>query len=613
MPSPRAASSFTGKREKRVEFSPSLESIDRDHEQPESPHHSSAVPWDTETDHMLSYFLGGEMGHGPTPMFSTANPNSSKKYYEDDEDAPPTTPAVPYFYAGAHRRNNNKTESLQPMAASLITGGPMVTSRQILRQSSSTHTMDSLENPSPISPAALIGNAHENLMLPHSDDISPLIAFQRQQMTSSSDAKPMAFQQTMINGPEKVVPPPSSNGETLYPRNTETSQQQQQHMAWLQEINARAKMSGPSATSTQFVPPPMPMQPVMAYFPHPHFMAQHPYLFAATMAQQQDSKTPVESEEKRVKRLERNRESARKSRRRKKERLETLEAKVNHLHEQIENERKTLIHVMIQNTKSWRCAEIEKGQVPSEQVVRYTSPFSPMARAVTEFQYNRLRQVTLPGYHKFLLWCVSREDDFYTSAREQYVKRVGNSGGANRSSANKISSKQIGEELFNAGTKVEEKEDRQFPASSFTDDYEKTWPLICFEMKFSVDQEEKFMACRKKAREIPNLDYIQSETTTAVRTVESLSSAVESVSYAVGRREEASLNSILTPAQTAAYQGWLTRNRSKCHQAFNRAQGDQSPLPAADTSEAGVNPAKDTSLVDICRRLNEVLRISKPQ
>jgi hypothetical protein len=567
---------------------------------------------------MLSYFLGGEMGHGPTPTFSTADPNSSKKYYEDDDDAPPTTPAVPYFYAGARRKSDDR--SLPPMAASLITGGPMVTSRQILRQSSSTQTMDSLENPSPISPAALIGNAHENLMLPHSDDISPLIAFQRHQVTSS-DAKPMAFQQTMVNASsqEKVMPTPSNNGEATYndPKSTETSQQQQQHMAWLQEINARAKMSGPS-TSTQFVPSQMattmPMQPMMAYFPHPHLMAQHPYIFAAAMAQQQqDCKSPVESEEKRVKRLERNRESARKSRRRKKERLETLEAKVNKLHEHIENERKTLIHVMIENTKSWRCAEIEKGQVPSEQVVRYTSAFSPMARAVTEFQYNRLRQVTLPGYHKFLLWCVSREDAFYTSAREQYVKRVGNSGGANRSSANKISSKQIGEELFNAGTKVEEKEDRQFPASSFTDDYEKTWPLICFEMKFSVDQEEKFMACRKKAREIPNLDYIQSETTTAVRTVASLSSAVESVSYAVGRREEASLNSILTPAQTAAYQRWLARNRNKCHQAFNRAQSDHSPLPAATTSEAGVNPAKDTSLIDICRRLNEVLRISKPQ
>ncbi len=572
---------------------------------------------------MLSYFLGGEMGHGPTPTFSTAD-SSSKKYYEDDDDAPPTTPAVPYFYAGARRPNQKTESSLQPMAASLITGGPMVRQQQILRQSSSTHTMDSLENPSPISPAALIGNAHENLMLPHSDDISPLIAFQRQQqMTSSSDAKPMAFQQTMGNGQERVIPPPPQNGEVTYhdPKNSETSQQQQQqqHMAWLQEINARAKMAGPTTTtttttSTQFVAPPMPMQPMMAYFPHPHLMAQHPYLFAAAMAQQQqqqDSTTPVESEEKRVKRLERNRESARKSRRRKKERLETLEAKVDQLHEQIENERKTLIHVMIENTKSWRCAEMEKGQVPSEQVVRYTSPFSPLTRAVTEFQYNRLRQVTLPGYHKFLLWCVSREDAFYTSAREQYVKRVGNSGGANRSSANKISSKQIGEELFNAGTKVEEKEDRQFPASSFTDDYEKTWPLICFEMKFSVDQEEKFMACRKKAREIPNLDYIQSETTTAVRTVESLSSAVESVSYAVGRREEASLNSILTPAQTAAYQGWLARNRNKCHQAFHRAQVD--PLPAAATSEAGVIPAKDTSLVDICRRLNEVLRISKPQ
>lgn len=55
MPSPSAAC-FTGKREKRVEFSPSLDSIDNDHRQPESPHNSGAVPWDTETGRTMSPF-----------------------------------------------------------------------------------------------------------------------------------------------------------------------------------------------------------------------------------------------------------------------------------------------------------------------------------------------------------------------------------------------------------------------------------------------------------------------------------------------------------------------------------------------------------------------------
>jgi hypothetical protein len=155
-------------------------------------------------DHMLSYFLGGEAPQGSTgPHFasfaSSASAPAALRPEEHDEDAdpapPPPTPVLQHFLSASSSANgairgeprsyppttvttSGSSSSLSSMAAALVSGGPMLQqfhdmhlphrdsmgSLPIARKDSLGSF--SLENPSPISPAAFIGSGHENLMLP---------------------------------------------------------------------------------------------------------------------------------------------------------------------------------------------------------------------------------------------------------------------------------------------------------------------------------------------------------------------------------------------------------------------------------------------------------------
>ena len=534
---------------------------------------------------------------------------------DDDNEAPPPTPTVQHFYAGAKKKEKNhrdagvtvgavpltipsasNSSSLIPsMAEALVSGGPMVEEKlrqqqqQQPQQKASLPSSDSfsMDNPSPLSPAVLMGTPQENLLLP-----------------PPGETTSMQFRQ-------------ASSATTSHPQHPlQHPAQHQQHMAWLSDINARAQMAAGQQSQQQQPAPAMHPMAMMGYYPHSMAAHANPYLYAAAMAQKpHETKDPVESEEKRIKRLERNRESARKSRRKKKERLTTLEAQVNKLHQEIDTERRNRIDSMVHRMKEIRSSEVKKftNELDSSQIVpliQYTGPYNSVSRSVLDFQYTRLRQVTLPGYQKFILWSVMRDDAFFTVAKDQSARPdAGTNNQQSRGSSSKLSSKQIGEALFAAGTRVDSQDadakDRaagQF-ASSYAYDNTRTWPLFCSEHKLSVDQEDKFLLLRKKTRKIPDIGNVQSQMNAAVRTVESLRVAVHSVSRAVAIRDESAYISILSPSQTAAYQNWLSTNREACRRVVS------SQRQREDTLQDG--PAtKDTSLHDICRRLNEVLRIS---
>jgi hypothetical protein len=629
-------------------------------------------------DHLLSYFLGGDLQSGMhanernAPDYATSkdgrsgafpHPGASQSCHssatesimeeeeeeEDDEDrehepVPPPTPAVQFYShshaatlpggttrtnysipenpASATMTSGSSSSSLSSMAAALVSGGPVM--YQQIQHQQQQHQLHQLgKQPrnnsngsgdfSPISPAAMIGSGHENLMLPPLGRISSKNqATAGQQQQQQQQHRPTA--------------------------------DKQRHLMWLQELNDRAKAAGQLGAGETGPPQPPQPQPVPSHFPyagaphgggqqhvmgyplhqHHHALAPNPGMMYSQVAHMQHhmvespALSAAEAEEKRVKRLKRNRESARKSRRRKKERLATLEAQVNKLQNKIEVERKKRIHAMIGSLTACRIKAISellqyKGDdaVSSDLVpiIRNTGPRSQISLTVTDFQYITLKQMLLPKYEKVLLWMSLHEESFFTAGKEEYVQREAGKQ-VSRAATGRISSKQIGDEMTNSpkgkpdsgpglqdmATSEDDYNGDRPNQTSYANDAPRYWPLFCYGMGFSVDQEDRFLAAQKRVQQIPGLAESRAQMAAAQRTTESLKGAVESICSVVSQREEQTFLSVLDPEQVAAYQDWLVANRDRCRSA----------LPVQE-SPGG----KDTSMPEICRKLDEVLQISK--
>lgn len=282
------------------------------------------------------------------------------------------------------------------------------------------------------------------------------------------------------------------------------------------------------------LPPGVPIHPAAAAAmaaTNPIYFSHH----AAAYLRQQASSSPVETEEKRAKRLERNRESARKSRRRKKERLTNLEGQVNGLNNRIDKERRLQINAMDQALGEVGKRRLEElfVQLAQEAADGDLDGFTlypsveallnkmetPIRKDIVEFQYTVLGQYLLPRYQKFVMWLFLHDEDYFFKGKEEYVKREAANGAAAKTqgwkasqkptklaSPGKISSKQIGDELTN-GPKLEndgkpkkgkaKDADRPQPQAVAVDAAQ-MWPLTCFEMSISVDQEDKFLLARKR-------------------------------------------------------------------------------------------------------------------
>lgn len=570
-------------------------------------------------------------------------PGSSGELKDLDDDdegyAPPPTPAMNFYapssytstYAtlssgvgiaqehqnsssqgppGTSMTSSSSSSSLSSIAQALVTGGPLVYQQLHTYPHGSSHhqqrTSSPMDHVSPISPAALIGHG-ENLMLP--------------------------------------PPPPGSVGiAASIPSNVSTAAEsdRERHLAWIRDLNAMAKGSSPSgqhiARAGQFLGhPPISADPdthshigkpasTAAPNPgvppqlHPLVTASHPLVYNPLMMappQIRPQKPAVETAEKRAKRLERNRESARKSRRRKKERLASLEEQVNKLHGEIEVERRIQINTMVAALRNCRKSAKFTG---TTNVIFNTGPCSEISRAVLDFQYSTLKQLVLPRYHKVLLWFMLQPESYFFSAKEEYAKRENK---LVRPTSGKVSSKQIGDEMTNGvgggATKKRVTFEGAEPSTSdggnggetskvdlspHANDSSKVWPLFCYELSFSVDQEDRFVATYKRLQDDPNTPHSRSQVAAAVRTGERLRDAVESVSRRVAEREQQTLNNILSQPQVEAYQQWLSGNRARCQSLVQRMDLEKPSPPVIPV---------ESSLDDICQRLNDLLQISNPQ
>lgn len=745
---------YTSNGTRRVEFS-GLPTIDSG-----APEETQTHAWDSETDHLLSYFLSDQSGQsGPAhsqpgvqyqeyasmpshsndmnpPLGTSASygPGSSRTssnstLTEAPEPPQPRTPHVQFYHPGRASHSttqpqqqpqqpaygtarqtaentalqqaqsqlisSSSSSSLSSMVSSLV-GGPVALHQMHHPRhhsqappappgnhpgtndpSGSNKPRGNSDSPphddSPISPAAMIGTGHENLMLPppsrrqhrnggHGAPGPTHPPKQGPPFAQHSMAKPQQQQPHYAN-PQIVYQ--TAPGQTIDPSNNNA------HMKWLDQLNARAKATNPMTQPLQpgqpatIIHPPGTLvsihgpgqPPVVAQHPGAMTMpaangtahvfhagtfptaaaaaaavAQNPILYQAALNHKfhmAAQSSQGESEEKRARRLERNRESARKSRRRKKERLATLSAQVDRLHTQIEDERRNQVNAMCDTLKKVRKDEFANlfndvnenadqlnthvGRERLAAILMSSSGGSPIARSCTEFQYNTLRQVLLPRYQKFLLWLTLHNDTFFIAGKDEYTRKDGKQ--VLRVSSGRVSSKQIGDELTN-GWKTEKSDGKKKNKADAPDlaersnptsralDAPRMWPLLCFELSISVDQEERLLQALKRLQQMENLANYRSQLAAATKLTTNLTEAISSQCQVSVAREDRSFLGILTPAQAAKFHGWMAANKEWC----SRLLGERRPPPEK------CNPVfKDSALVEVCKRLEEVLRISKKE
>lgn len=353
-----------------------------------------------------------------------------------------------------------------------------------------------------------------------------------------------------------------------------------------------------------------------------------------------------ESEGKKVQRLERNRESARKSRRRKKERLSTLETKVNRLYSKLELERRNQINCMLNSTfvnldkqqiiqlkEEYDMRGDRKDQFCNNKRAIKSFPNNlidqiepPILYEVVEFQYNTLSQHFIQKYQKFLLWLMMQSESYFMIAKDEHSERKQ----SDKISTGKISSKQIGKELSN-GRKVDGKkkpkkkisEDDISSESCHSSDTSRMWPLICFELSISVEQEDRLVQSFR-ARNDDNIKNDVSQIVAASRLASSLKEAVLYQLYASSFRKRKTYLDILTPQQTILYQEWLLSNRLRSKILLSKNRNRPSTPKANNLSSVeipsispplvlGSSRTNDASLTleQLCRHLDESLKVTK--
>lgn len=96
----------------------------------------------------------------------------------------------------------------------------------------------------------------------------------------------------------------------------------------------------------------------------------------------------------------------------------------------------------------------------------------------------------------------------------------------------------------------------------------------------------------------------RSQLAAATRMTQSLREAISAQCHAASLREDKCLLEVLSPTQTAKFHDWVANNQDRCQRIIDKRRVD----PEKDSPVW-----KEQSLFEFCRRLDEVLRISKKE
>lgn len=279
-----------------------------------------------------------------------------------------------------------------------------------------------------------------------------------------------------------------------------------------------------------------------------------------------------ESKEKREQRLARNRESARQSRRRKKELLLTLRQKVNHLYEQLENERRSQIEMMEKKLLSEKESIILDLSAQSSDphrigateklihLLQNEGPDTKCRLEIIKFQYRQLKRLFLPSYTQFLLQLSLKNVSFFTTAKEsaQKLKQV-----VDNSVNSRISSRIVGEEIMKSYDEGSNNASERKLSCNFTDE-NKMWPLFCHELTIGIDQEEKLLQALESIQRNEHFEQMRLEICKIISSVVEINHMLLECCPAIRKQNLSCLLQILTPAQTIRYLKWMTVNRERC-------------------------------------------------
>jgi hypothetical protein len=285
--------------------------------------------------------------------------------------------------------------------------------------------------------------------------------------------------------------------------------------------------------------------------------------------------------------------------------LARLSKQVNGLHEAIEEERRHQLSGMEENLQKLRYQAIQQLAVSQTQATDPTSLLTPTREGIRElldnlgpncavrqncvsFQYSALRQLMLPKYQAFILWLTLKDENFFAAGKEEKAKNA------------RVSSKQIGEELTNEWKKSptpttdEDDDDGAMLLQARADDAARLWPLFCYEMSISVDQEDKLLTFHKRAQELAAKD--RSEMADATKMVMNMKKGILNHCQSTVGRSEQLFSGTLNPTQSAAYFKWYTDN------------AELLKTRPAVKQEAATDKG-ETSISDLCKRLTQVLTL----
>lgn len=258
--------------------------------------------------------------------------------------------------------NSSSGSSLSSMAATLVHGGPMLPQHHHAQSHAQASTTSPVmfNDSSPISPAAVIGNGQENLMLP---------------------------------------PPPRYAVDT----------DKQQHLHWLQQVNNMA-MQVPSYP--QHILP----QPYGGYPLAPAFAAQRQGPPPVESEEKRASRLARNRESARQSRRRKKEHLVTLGN--KVNQLQDLlekerRASLANMDVALKEKRARIVAEFVDG----RVMDSEL-----EHVIRETLPNSNVKQGTILFQYTTLKQALLPKYEEFILWLTLRDEDFFTKFKDEKTK-----------------------------------------------------------------------------------------------------------------------------------------------------------------------------------------------
>jgi len=142
------------------------------------------------------------------------------------------------------------------------------------------------------------------------------------------------------------------------------------------------------------------------------------------------------------------------------------------------------------------------------------------------------------------------------------------------------------------------------------------WPLFCFEMSISVEQEDRLLQSHKGVRESDSFRRDAAQIALATRLASNLKEAVLYQLYLSSFRKRKTYLNILTPQQTILYQEWLLSNRDRSEEVLNDKRKISS---SSNTNNGRLSSSlcststrdENSTLEQLCRCLEESLKVTK--